>query len=63
MKDYVKVAYLLVVILDSYWARMNFLSDFLKETRERQVSMVLLIEFQINGSWVLIVFSAILGLV
>ena len=49
----------MVLTLDSYWGKMNVLRDFLKATRDWQFFMVLFIRFQINGPWLLIVFSAI----
>ena len=49
-----------MVTLDSYWARIIFLRNCLKETRERQFLIVLFIEFQIIGPWVLIVFLIII---
>ena len=52
-----------MVSLELYWARICFLRDFLKEARDRQFLVVLLIEFQIIGPWILIVFSASLVLV
>ena len=43
--------------LELFWPRICFLRDFLKEARDRQFLVVLLIEFQIIGPWILIVFS------